>query len=135
MHLQAGIGAGHRDELELRTALEAGFVLTTAPHSPPRGETGVGSSSGLVFGAAWAQGLDAVRSEAFGEVGWAVSEGYAGSVLVAGPSVRLFRDAAPGASARICAWALAIEACVRATQTFAPHADTSALILLGIGVN
>ena len=135
VHLQFGLGAGHRDDLELRTALEAGMVLTTAPRPPPRGDTGVGESSGLVFGAAWAQGLDAVRSEAFGEVGWAVSEGYAGGVLALGPAMRLFSDPAPGASARVCAWAWALEACLRATQTFSPHPDTSALLLVGIGVN
>ena len=94
-----------------------------------------GTSQGLVVGLAWSQGLERLRGEAYGEVGWAIASGYGGLLVVGGPAVRLFRDPSAGLSARACGWVMALELCLRATGTFVEQRDASALLLLGFGVN
>lgn len=136
LHLLGGLGVGTERGEELRSALEAGAMLSFGPRAhASRDGWSYGTSQGLVVGLAWAQSLERLRGEAYGEVGWAVASGYGGLLFVGGPSVRLFRDQAFGLSARACGWAMALELCLRATGTFVEQQDASALVLVGFGVN
>jgi hypothetical protein len=135
MHLLAGAGAGARDGIHLRSSVELGAALTTAGRPPEIGLWSVGGTSGLLLGAAWSQGLDALRGETYAEIGWQRTWGYAGGMLVVGPAVRWFGDLGVGGSARGCLWAWAVEACLRGTGTYVGRVDGSLLLLVGLGIN